>query len=246
MKKSSKAGSLSKKIFGRIFLSTALAALVAVSACSCTVDEALTVADSLAKIYYAEQLGAEPPAITEAAEATTSTEADPAPTETAATEATEPEQTAYITTFAMPFADAAHGGIDYRVTQEFSSTHGGIDIGVYWGNPILAATDGTVVYAYDDGDLPDSDLRWTYGTFVVVQSPDGIYRTYYAHMSRRAVGVGDTVKQGDTVGYSGNTGRVSSTSTGKYAGTHLHFEVRVLTGGTYVKRDPKLYLPWWN
>lgn len=245
MKKSSKAGSLSKKFFGRIFLSVALAALVAIAACSCTVDEALTVADSLAKIYYAEQLGAEPPEGTEATEPA-ATEAAPAPTETAAADPIEPEPPAYITTFAMPFSDAAHGGIDYRVTQEFSSSHGGIDIAVYWGNPILAATDGTVVYAYDDGDLGENDLRWTYGTFVVVQSPDGIYRTYYAHMSRRAVGVGDTVKQGDVVGYSGNTGRVSSSSTGKYAGTHLHFEVRELTGGSYVKKDPKLYLPWWN
>lgn len=243
MKKSVKSGILPKKIFSRFFLGLTLAAIVASVACSCTVDEALTVADSLAKIYYAEQLGVPAPEKVES-ESTAAAETA-APTETTAV-ATEIESPAYITTFAMPFADAEHGGIDYRVTQEFSSTHGGIDIGVYWGNPILAATDGTVVYAYDDGDLPESDLRWTYGTFVVVQSPDGIYRTYYAHMSRRAVGVGDTVKQGDVVGYSGNTGRVSSSSTGKYAGTHLHFEVRVLTGGTYVKRDPKLYLPWWN
>lgn len=238
MKKSLRAGIMPKKFFSKIFLCAALAILVAVSACSCTVDEALTVADSLAKIYYAEQLGmTEAPAGTEEAEPTT------AATETAATEAEAP---AYITTFAMPFSDAAHGGIDYRVTQDFSSAHGGIDIGVYWGNPILSATDGTVVYAYDDGDIGENDLRWTYGTFVVVQSPDGIYRTYYAHMSRRAVSVGDTVKQGDVVGYSGNTGRVSSSSTGPYAGTHLHFEVRVLTGTSYVKHDPKLYLPWWN
>ena len=242
MKNSSKAGSVTKNFFSRIFLTLALAAMIVSTACSCTVDEALTVADSLAKIYYAEQLGmTDAPVQTQMPEQTT-----PEPTETAATEKTEIEPPAYITTFAMPFADAEHGGIDYRVTQDFSSTHGGIDIAVYWGNPILAATDGTVVYAYDDGDLGESDLRWTYGTFVVVQSPDGKYRTYYAHMSRRAVGVGDTVKQGDVVGYSGNTGRVSSSSTGKYAGTHLHFEVRELTGGSYVKKDPKLYLPWWK
>lgn len=247
MKKSIKAGIPPQKIFGKIFLSLTLAAIVAATSCSCTVDEALTVADSLARIYYAEQLGGAPsteatePVVTTAEETT----AVPTPT-TAPTETTAKEEPAYITTFAMPFADAAHGGVDYRVTQDFSSTHGGIDIGVYWGNPILASTDGKVVYAYNDGDLGESDLRWTYGTFVVIESPDGIYRTYYAHMSRRAVNVGDEVKQGDVVGYSGNTGRVSSSSTSKYAGTHLHFEVRVLTGGTFVKRDPKLYLPWWN
>ena len=247
MKRSVKAGIPPKKIFSKIFLSLALAATVTSVACSCTVDEALTVADSLARIYYAEQLGAASTTQTTEPVATTAEEttAAPAPTSTP-TETTAKEEPAYITTFAMPFADAAHGGTDYRVTQDFSSTHGGLDIGVYWGNPILASTDGKVVYAYNDGDLGESDLRWTYGTFVVIESPDGIYRTYYAHMSRRAVSVGDEVKQGDVVGYSGNTGRVSSSSAGKYAGTHLHFEVRVLTGGTFVKRDPKLYLPWWN
>lgn len=242
MKKSIKAGILSKRKISKIFLCGVFAAALMIAACSCTVDEALTVADSLAKIYYAEQLGVEQSPI--ATEATATTEQTTATTPTEQT--TAYEEPVYITTFEMPFADKAHGGIDYRVTQDFSSSHGGLDIGVYWGTPITAATDGTVVYAYNDGDLSQSDLRWTYGTFVVVESPDGIYRTYYAHMSRRAVSVGDTVKQGDVVGYSGNTGRVSSSASGPYAGTHLHFEVRVLTGGTYVKHDPKEYLPWWN
>lgn len=247
MKKSTNAGFLTKKFFSKIFLSLSVVAAVTSVACSCTVDEALTVADSLARMYYAEQLGASATDSTGSIVIATEEPTNAPETTTAQTEATSASETpTYITTFEMPFADKAHGGTDYRVTQDFSSTHGGLDIGVYWGNPILASTDGKVVYAYNDGDLPQSDLRWTYGTYVVVESPDGIYRTYYAHMSRRAVSVGDEVKQGDVVGYSGNTGRVSSSSSGKYAGTHLHFEVRVLTGGTYIKHDPKEYLPWWN
>ena len=251
MKKKKNAGSLSKKFFGKILLLVS-AALAAAMLASCTLDEALTVADSLARRYYLEE-GAEP-TVKESAEPTKeSAEPTVEPTAAPTTEPAQPEQTTAgepdptaATTFEMPFLDSAHGGIDYRVTQGFSSSHGGLDIGVYWGTPILAATDGKVVYAYNDGDLPTSDLRWTYGTFVVIESFDGVFRTYYAHMQGRTVSVGDTVRQGDTIGYSGNTGRVSSSSSGPYAGTHLHFEVRVWNGSSFVRRDPKLYLPWWN
>ncbi|MBR0234893.1 MAG: M23 family metallopeptidase [Clostridia bacterium] len=251
MKNKKSAGILSKKFFGKFILLASAAAITVSSLASCTVDEALTVADSLARRYYLEE-SAEPTQATETAptEASTQTptsepvvQIEPDPTS-----ADEPVEQPYYVSFAMPFLDKAHGGVDYRVTQSFSSTHGGLDIGVYWGTPILAATDGKVVYAYNDGDISSTsgDLRWTYGTFVVIESYDGVYRTYYAHMSRKAVNVGDVVKQGDTVGYSGNTGRVSSSSSGPYAGTHLHFEVRVWNGSSFIKQDPKLYLPWWN
>lgn len=152
-------------------------------------------------------------------------------------------------TFGMPYIDAAHGGYDYSVTQDFggSNNHGGIDFGVWYGAPIVSVMSGTVVYAYDDGDLPTSDLRWTYGTYVVVEHENGT-RTYYAHLKSRTVSVGDKVSKGDILGYSGNTGRVSPapTASNPLAGTHLHFEIRVWNGSTYVKADPKNYLPRWT
>ena len=245
MKKSFKAGSASKNKIGRIFLCLAVSACLALALCSCTVEELLEIADSVAREHYASEFAAQSASEQTLATIETAAETSGSTTE-AITEATTEAEPPAAVAFAMPFADKEHGGVNYAVTQYFSSTHGGIDFGVYWGSPILAATDGKVVFAYDDGDLPTSDLRWTYGTFVVIESTDGAYRTYYAHMKARAVGVGDTVKQGDTVGYSGNTGRVSSSSSGPYAGTHLHFEVRVKQGGTFVKDDPKNYLPWWN
>lgn len=152
-------------------------------------------------------------------------------------------------TFGMPYIDAAHGGYDYNVTQDYggSNNHGGIDFGVWYGNPIVSVMSGTVVYAYDEGDLPTSDLRWTYGTYVVVEHENGT-RSYYAHLKSRTVSVGDYVSKGEIVGYSGNTGRVSPVPTpdNPLAGTHLHFEIRVWNGSTYVKADPKDYLPRWN
>ncbi len=150
-------------------------------------------------------------------------------------------------TFRMPFLSAAEGGASYSVTQYYggANSHGGIDFGVFYGAPIVAAMSGTVVYAYQSGSLPQSDLRWTYGTFVVIEHENGT-RTYYAHLKSRTVSVGDTVAQGQVIGYSGNTGRVSPapTKANPLAGTHLHFEIRVWNGSTYVKTDPRPYLPF--
>lgn len=151
--------------------------------------------------------------------------------------------------FALPFRTAAQGGADYRVTQYYggSNSHGGMDFGVYYGSPITASMSGTVVYAYDDGYFSSSDLRWTYGTYVVIDHGNG-YRTYYAHLKSKTVSVGDKVTQGQVIGYSGNTGRVSPAPTASdiYAGTHLHFEIRKYSQGAYVKVNPKEYLPQLN
>ena len=152
-------------------------------------------------------------------------------------------------TFAMPFRTAAQGGADYRITQYYggSNSHGGIDFGVYYGAPITASMSGTVIYAYNDGYFSKSDLRWTYGTYVVIDHGNG-YLTYYAHLKSKTVSVGDRVSQGDIIGYSGNTGRVSPspTTSDPYAGTHLHFEIRKYISGSYVRVNPRDYLPYWN
>ena len=87
--------------------------------------------------------------------------------------------------------------------------HSGIDIDGYGndGAPVVASDGGTVVTAsYNDG----------YGNYVIIDHGNG-YQTLYAHMSGLAVGAGQTVSQGQTVGYLGATGRAT--------GTHCHFEV---------------------
>ena len=52
---------------------------------------------------------------------------------------------------------------------------------------------------------------------MVVKHPNGT-QTLYAHNTRNAVAVGDTVTAGQVIGYVGSTGRST--------GNHLHFEVR--------------------
>ena len=149
--------------------------------------------------------------------------------------------------FYMPFLDASRGGYNYSVTQSFSSSHRALDFGVWYGDPICAIKSGKVIAAYDEGYFSTDNILWTYGTYVVIEHEDGM-RSYYAHLKSRTVSVGDTVSGGEIVGYSGNTGRTNPepTASKPYAGTHLHFEIRVKQGGVYVTTDPRQYLPYWN
>ena len=151
--------------------------------------------------------------------------------------------------FGMPFIDAAHGGVNYKLTQSYggANNHLGLDFAVYYGDPIVSVMDGTVIAAYDEGYFSKNNILWTYGTYVVIQHDNG-FRTYYAHLRTRSVSVGDKVKKGQIIGTSGNTGRINTTLTGPYAGTHLHFEIRKYypEKGVYHTVDPKLYLPWWK
>ena len=101
--------------------------------------------------------------------------------------------------------------------------HTGIDIPAPKNTPIYAAKSG-VVSVSEKG----SGSAWSYGNYVVISHSDGT-STLYAHMNTRNVKEGQTVKQGDVVGYVGLTGRTT--------GYHLHFEVRL--NGTRV--DPVNY-----
>ncbi len=152
-------------------------------------------------------------------------------------------------TFGLPYIDAVHGGVDYNVTQHYGNNgHGGMDIAVWYGDPIVAIKSGTVIAAYDEGDFGKDNILWTYGTYVVIEHEGGV-RSYYAHLSDRTVRVGDKVEKGEVIGHSGNTGRVNPmpSASNPLAGTHLHFEIRVWNGYGYSTTDPRNYLPgWWG
>jgi len=85
--------------------------------------------------------------------------------------------------------------------------HAGIDIAVPTGTPIRAAQGGMVVFAGYHG---------AYGKAIKLDHQDG-YSTLYAHNSRNLVHVGQSVKVGQVIGRSGNSGRST--------GPHVHFEV---------------------
>ncbi|BBC36023.1 Peptidase M23 [Streptomyces graminofaciens] len=121
--------------------------------------------------------------------------------------------------FALPVA--AHGLSAYygQSGVNWMSLHTGIDFPVSYGTAVMAATDGTVRTQWNSA----------YGNMVIVTAKDGT-ETWYCHLSTYKVASGTTVKAGDTIAFSGNSGNST--------GPHLHFEVRP-GGGSAI--DP---LPW--
>jgi murein DD-endopeptidase MepM/ murein hydrolase activator NlpD len=101
--------------------------------------------------------------------------------------------------------------------------HEGIDIAVTAGTPIRAAASGSVVLVQSEAESGG------YGNFTCLDHGGGL-QTCYAHQSSVAVASGQSVSQGEVIGYVGCTGHCF--------GDHLHFEVRV--GGA--PTDPLGYL----
>jgi murein DD-endopeptidase MepM/ murein hydrolase activator NlpD len=87
--------------------------------------------------------------------------------------------------------------------------HAGIDISALAGTPIRAADSGRVALAGWQGG---------YGLYTCVQHTSSL-STCYAHQSRLGTTQGATVRQGEVIGYVGNTGHSF--------GNHLHFETWV-------------------
>ena len=85
----------------------------------------------------------------------------------------------------------------------------------FYGNKIrphkgtdFAAPIGTEIMATANGTVTESRRKGGNGNYVKIRH-NGTYSTQYLHMSRRAVKVGDVVKQGDVIGYIGMTGNTS-------------------------------------
>lgn len=128
----------------------------------------------------------------------------------------------------------------YTISSGYESRwgtfHGALDIaGGNDGAAVVASRGGTVVVAvsgcpHNYGKSSSCGCGGGYGNYVVIQH-DGTYSTLYGHMASLTVSVGDTVSQGQTIGYVG--------STGFSTGAHLHFEVRV--NGSKVNPADYLY-----
>ncbi|OGI81371.1 hypothetical protein A3I25_00540 [Candidatus Nomurabacteria bacterium RIFCSPLOWO2_02_FULL_42_17] len=87
----------------------------------------------------------------------------------------------------------------------------GIDLAAPRGTPILATASGTVIVSDNNG------YNGGYGRYIVLAHTNST-QTLYAHMSGTVVTAGQSVAQGEIIGYVG--------STGKSTGNHVHFEVR--------------------
>ncbi|MDC3242245.1 M23 family metallopeptidase, partial [Flavobacteriaceae bacterium] len=77
--------------------------------------------------------------------------------------------------------------------------HKGTDFAARVGTPILATANGTVI---------ESTRKGGNGKYVKIRH-NATYSTQYLHMSKRAVKVGQFVKQGDVIGYVGMTGNTA-------------------------------------
>lgn len=113
-----------------------------------------------------------------------------------------------------PIAPGTH------VTQKFTA-------GKHDGTDFRAAV-GTPLYASQAGVVKTGSGHPRAGTWVEIHSGSTIVG--YSHMSTRKVSSGQSVKAGQLIGYSGNTGNTT--------GPHLHFYVKV--GGKFV--DPVAWL----
>ena len=125
----------------------------------------------------------------------------------------------------LPNAGALSWPLDYiYVTQFFgkteagkrlytNGTHNGVDFRASVGTPVKAMADGTVL---GTGDTDLTCPSASFGKFVFIKYNNGLSSTY-GHLSLIKTYKGQSVKRGEVVGYSGNTGYST--------GPHLHVSV---------------------
>jgi murein DD-endopeptidase MepM/ murein hydrolase activator NlpD len=106
------------------------------------------------------------------------------------------------------------GGLDYM----YYDGHDGYDYGLYY-EPVAAAAGGTVMLS---GWAVPSCHSCLSGLTIEINHGNGLM-SYYGHLSRLDVSVGQSVRRGQVIGLSGSTGTAT--------GPHLHFGVYRIGGG---------------
>jgi len=107
-----------------------------------------------------------------------------------------------------------------------------LDFKMKKGTKVLAAREGVVIRLREDGDKGGLKKEYRqFGNFVIIQHADSS-RSGYWHLQQNGVvvNVGDTVKQGQWIGISGNTGYT--------AFPHLHFIVWKSVPGSQWQQVP--------
>jgi murein DD-endopeptidase MepM/ murein hydrolase activator NlpD len=101
---------------------------------------------------------------------------------------------------------------DDRSYRGAGKTHEGLDFRAKIGDPAFAVFDGVVKFSLRDPGPA--------GEMIVLQHPSGLLARYM-HLSRRDVAQGQSVRQGQLIGLTGNSGIQNSSP-------HLHWDLRVL------------------
>lgn len=107
-----------------------------------------------------------------------------------------------------PLCISSGFGMCYHPIYKRRRFHTGIDI---------PKTKGTLVYATGNGVVIGKGYNSGYGYFIEIEHA-GDFRSFYAHLSRTMVNIGDTVNITQQIACVGNTG-IST-------GSHLHYEIR--------------------
>jgi len=116
-----------------------------------------------------------------------------------------------------------HSGLRYPVDRLHISSNYGMRIHPVTGRRKLhagidyAGPTGTPIYAVASGKVVKSTYDGISGNYVAIRHSDG-FTSYYMHLSRRQVSVGQHVRSRQVIGKMGATGRVT--------GPHLHFGMR--------------------
>ena len=162
---------------------------------------------------------------TEPGETTEPTEETEKPSEETKPTETEPEETKPAkVTWKVPISyTKMTSPFGYRTDPVYGGKrfHYGVDLAAPQGRPIYATRAGTISIASYDSEC---------GYYVQINHGDG-YKSIYMHMTHYVVSRGQTVSQGQVIGYCG--------STGKSTGPHLHFGIS--KNGSYV--NPANYIP---
>ncbi len=98
-------------------------------------------------------------------------------------------------------------GMREHPTSGKDDFHSGIDLAISPGTPVKATADGIVSYSGWHGGS---------GNLVGLEHGHG-FSTFYAHNKSTVVNIGQKVRRGDIIGYSGTTGNST--------GPHVHYEI---------------------
>lgn len=99
-----------------------------------------------------------------------------------------------------------------------SGTHNGVDFRAVRGTRVMAVLDGIVAGI---GNTDEQKSCYSYGKWVLIKHPNGL-ASLYAHLDLIKVSTGQSVEEGEIIGYSGQTGYAT--------GPHLHFTLYASQG----------------